>query len=216
MSDPLLKDPTAAKNLDIVAGHIYGGGLTPYPLAVDKGKEVWMTEHYTDSDHSGNKWSLALDVATEMQKVMKADMSAYVWWYIVRFYGPIGDGTNGTSAGQITKRGYVMSQFARFIRPGYLRVHTSGPAGDGSSNISITAYKDASHNVVIAAENSGTSKAKIKFMMDGVASGTFFPYVTSATQNVKKGSNITVQSSGSFTATLPAQSITTFVSYDIK
>lgn len=216
MSDPLLNDSRAAANLDIVAGHIYGGGLASYPLAEEKGKEVWMTEHFTESKHSGNDWSLALDVATEMQKVMKADMSAYVWWYIVRFYGPIGDGTNGTGEGQITKRGYVMSQFSRFIRPGYVRVYTSGPAGGESDNISVTAYKDTSHKVAIVAENSGTSKMKIKFMMDGVTSGTFHPYITSETKNAEKGSNIKVSSSGSFTATIPAQSITTFVSDDIN
>jgi len=216
MSDPLLNDPTAAANLDIVAGHIYGGGLASYPLAENKDKPVWMTEHYTESDHSGNNWPLALDVATEMQNVMKANMSAYIWWYIVRFYGPIGDGTNGTTKGQITKRGYVMSQFARFIRPGYERVHTSGPNDSESNNISITAYKDASHNVVIVAENSGTSTAKIKYLIGSVASGTFIPYVTSATQNAEKGNSIKVQSSGSFTATLPAQSITTFVSDDVN
>jgi len=40
MSDPLLNDSVAASNFDIVGAHIYGGGLSPYPLAEEKGKEV--------------------------------------------------------------------------------------------------------------------------------------------------------------------------------
>lgn len=210
MSDPILNDSTACAHLDIVAGHIYGGGLAPYPLAEKKGKEVWMTEHYTDSKHSGNDWPLALDVATEMQNVMKANMSAYVWWYIVRFYGPIGDGTMNTTSGGITKRGYIMSQFSRFVRPGYVRIRTDGPSGSEYADISVTAYKSSSGNVVIVAENSGTSDEKVNFVLNGAGSGTFHQYVTSAIQNAKKGSD--VKASGNFTATLPAQSITTFVS----
>ncbi len=215
MSDPLLEDSVACAHLDIVAGHIYGGGLGKYPLAEEKGKPVWMTEHYTESNHSGNDWPLALDVATEMQNVMKADMSAYVWWYIVRFYGPIGDGEEGTREGAITKRGYIMSQFARFIRPGYVRVYTKGPTSDTYppqySDISVTAYKDSSSKVVIVAENSGTSSQKINFILGDKTSGVFHVYITSATQNAEKINDITTSNSG-LSATLPAQSITTFVS----
>ena len=45
MTDPILNDATARANLGMVGGHIYGGGLTSYPLAESYGKEIWMTEH---------------------------------------------------------------------------------------------------------------------------------------------------------------------------
>ncbi len=211
MSDPLLNDSTANAHLNIVAGHIYGGGLEAYPLAEKKGKEVWMTEHITDSKDPGNTWPLSLDIGTEMQEVMKANMNAYVFWYIVRFYGPIGDGTNGTTAGQITKRGYVMSQFSRFIRPGYVRVSVSVPSGSLYSDISVTAYKNTSGKVVIVAENSGSSDQKVNYIISGMSSGIFHPYVTSETQNAEKVNDIQISGSG-LTTTLPAQSITTLVS----
>lgn len=215
MSDPLLNDSTAAAHLNIVAGHIYGGGLSKYPLALQKGKEVWMTEHITDSQDPGNEWPLSLDIGTEMQKVMKADMSAYVFWYIVRFYGPIGDGTSGTRAGAITKRGYVMSQFSRFIRPGYVRVHSSGPFGRSYVGVNVTAYKDSANKVVIVATNPNTSAKQVNFIFGDNVTGTFHPYVTSGTQDVVKQTDI--QASGSsFTVTLPAESITTYVSDSLK
>jgi glucuronoarabinoxylan endo-1,4-beta-xylanase len=40
LSDPILNDPVAVANVSIIGGHIYGGGLTSYPLAVSKSKEV--------------------------------------------------------------------------------------------------------------------------------------------------------------------------------
>lgn len=213
-SDPILKDSAAAAHLNIVAGHIYGGGLEPYPLAQRKGKPVWMTEHYTDSKDPGNLWPLSLDIGNEMQSVMKANMSAYVFWYIVRFYGPIGDGTNGTKAGEITKRGYVMSQFSRFIRPGYLRILTKGPIEQNYSNVSVTAYKDSSQ-VAIVAINKGTSSQKLNFIMKRVVSGSFQQYVTSSTQNAAKTGSENISNS-SFSAVLPAESISTFVSNNLN
>ncbi|MEJ2613554.1 MAG: T9SS type A sorting domain-containing protein [Ignavibacteriaceae bacterium] len=219
MSDPILNDSVACANLDIVGGHIYGGGLAAYPLAEEKGKEVWMTEHYTDSKHSANTWPLALDVGTEMQHVMEADMNAYVWWYIVRYYGPIGDGQTSTTypnenfaqKGEVTKRGYIMSQFARFIRPGYYRVESR--LYPSVSRVDITAYKDSlSSKMVIVATNTGSSDAEtvIKFQ-NGVNITAFTPYTTSASKNCKQGSSFNV-TGGNFTYILDPSSITTFVS----
>src|SRR3990172_5766781 len=154
MSDPLLNDSSACANLDIVGGHIYGGGVAPYPLAESKGKEIWMTEHYTDSQNSGNLWPMALAVGKEIHDVMTAGMNAYVWWYIVRFYGPISDGTNDIGKkGEVTKRGYIMSHYSRFIRPGYHRVECNGYP---QSSIYVSAYKDSSSSkVVVVALNYG-------------------------------------------------------------
>ncbi len=44
LSDSILNDPVAAANVSIIGGHLYGGGLSSYPLAESKGKELWMTE----------------------------------------------------------------------------------------------------------------------------------------------------------------------------
>jgi hypothetical protein len=81
LSDPTLNDSAAAANVSVIAGHIYGGGLSSYPLAESKGKEVWMTEHL-DTDTS---WTKVLATAKEINDCMFAGMSAYIWWYIVRF-----------------------------------------------------------------------------------------------------------------------------------
>ncbi len=212
MSDPILNDSTACANLDIVGGHIYGGGLAAYPLAEQKGKEVWMTEHYTESDNSANLWPLALDVATEMSRVMSAGMHAYIWWYIVRFYGPISDGEwEGDIKGTVTKRGHIMAQFSRFIRPGDYRVESS--VYPGTSNLLVTAYRDSlSSKEVIVAVNSSSDPKDVAFKIQNRATNIFTPYTTSEFRSVGQGEDIYMEDS--IILNLDASSITTFLSND--
>lgn len=197
ISDAILNDPVGAANVSFIGGHIYGGGLQNYPLAESKGKEVWMTEHL-DLDTT---WDAALSTAKEIDNCMYAGMSAYIWWYIVRFYGPISED------GSISKRGYAMSQYARFIRPGFIRVEATSTQ---QNLIFVTAYKSNS-KVVIVAINQGTSSIEQQFIIQNGNATSVTPYVTSKTKNCLQGNNITVND-GSFTSTLDASSIATFVS----
>jgi glucuronoarabinoxylan endo-1,4-beta-xylanase len=222
MTDPILNDSVACANTDIVCGHIYGGGLSAYPLAIAKGKEVWMTEYLFGENNSGNNWSWAMNLAQNINDVMKCDMSAYVWWTIVRYYGPIGDGEKAPSPqdpneiypkkGEVTKKGYVMSQFSKFIRPGYYRVESSIYPFITGSGLDVTAYKDPlSSKVVIVALNASSSPVQYAFRLNNGARRTFTPYATTQTKNCEQGTPFDVTGS-TFTFTLEASSITTFVS----
>jgi len=217
MSDPILNDAEACANLDIVAGHIYGGGRTSYPLAEEKGKEVWMTEYLINSGSPPADldidigWTGAMLTAQSINDCMNANMSTYVWWYIVRYYGPIADGTYATK-GEVTKKGYVMSQFARFIRPGYLRVQCDD---NPQSYVYASAYKDTtSSRVVIVAINTASFDKNQTFVFQNGLVEIVRPYVTSETKNCSRESWILV-TNDSLNVTLDAESITTFVSYDL-
>ncbi len=201
LSDSTLNDSGAASHVAFIGGHIYGVSPSTYPLALSKGKELWMTEHYTTSTDSGNNWPKALPVAKEINDCMNANMSAYVWWYIVRFYGPIDQNGNPT------KRGYIMSQYSKFVRPGYYRVSaTASPL----SNVYVTAYKNGT-KVVIVALNMGSNPATLPFTLQGGTASSFTPYITSSTKSCVQGNAIPM-SDGSFTTTLDPSSVTTFVS----
>jgi len=213
-SDPILNDSAACANTNIICGHIYGAGLADYPLARQKGKEFWMTEYLINTNDNGanmdTSWTAALATATSMNSCLISNMSAYVWWYIVRYYGPIGDGTAGfgQATGVVTKKGYVMSQFARFIRPGFYRISsTTAP----QKNVSVSAYKDSNSKVVIVAINSGSIPIIQSFSTNVGTMTTMTPYTTSAFKNCLKGNNINV-ANGIFTITLDPSSITTFIS----
>jgi O-glycosyl hydrolase len=199
-SDAILNDATAAAKISIIGGHIYGGGLSDYPLARTKGKEVWMTEHYTTSDRSANLWPDALEVGKEIHDCMVANFSAYVWWYIRRSYGPIDD------SGNITKRGYMMSQYTKFVRPGYIRV--DAPAAP-ATNVNVTAYKSDTSMVVVIVNKNTSSKTQ-QFTIKNGAVSSFNQYVSSGTKNISNGGTVKVED-GVFTVTLDAQSVTTLV-----
>jgi glucuronoarabinoxylan endo-1,4-beta-xylanase len=156
-----------------------------------------MTE-YLDTDTT---WAHNLATGKQINDCLVAGMSAYVWWYIVRFYGPIKEN------GYVSKRGYVMSQFARFVRPGYFRVDaTVNP----QSQIYLSAYKDNNKVVIIAINNGAQSVDQTFMLKEGTVTG-FTPYVTSNIEKCVQQSDINVTNS-TFSATLKPSSITTIVS----
>jgi glucuronoarabinoxylan endo-1,4-beta-xylanase len=134
---------------------------------------------------------------------MNAGMNAYIWWYLVRFYGPVGED------GIVTKRGYVMSQYARFIRPGYYRIKCTATP---QRNVYVSSYRDnASSKVVIVALNTGASAVQQGFTVANGSMTSFASYITSQTKNCAQGADIPV-ANGRVAVTLDPSSITTFVS----
>lgn len=202
LSDPLLNDDLATACVDLIGGHIYGGGLTDYPLARARGKEVWMTEHLDLS----TDWAGALATGKEMHDCLAvANFSAYLWWYLRRYYGPLGEDD------RVTKRGYVMAQFAKFIRPGYTRIEaTVNPA----AGVHVSAYRGA--NLVIVALNLGTTEVNQTFTVAPDAApaatlaSTAAAWVTSHTLDLAAQPPLPL-TARAFTASLPAESISTFV-----
>jgi len=191
-----LSNATAKANTSFVCGHIYGNA--PYTLSV--GKDVWMTEHYTNSSISGNDWGNAMTAAKEIHDCMNVGYAAYVWWYIRRSYGPIDESSN------ITKLGYVMAQFSRYIRPGYTKVScTASPI----AGVYVTAYKSGTSLVVVAI-NQNTDITNLTTTYSGITVSGFKSYTTTASTNLVQD-NVSV-SGGSFAVNLPASSITTLVS----
>jgi O-Glycosyl hydrolase len=197
-SDATLNDTAAVANVAFIGGHLYGNTNLNYPLALSKGKELWMTEYLV----LDTTWSAVLGTAKNINDCMNAQMSAYVWWYIVRYYGPINETGNLP-----TKRGYVMSQYARFVRPGYHRIKVDA---NPQSNVYFTAYRNGT-SVVIVALNMSSSSISQTFVVQHGSATSYTPYVTSSSKNCVQGIAIPL-SSLSFTASLDPSSVTTFIS----
>ncbi len=209
ITDPILNNSEAQEHVDIIGGHLYGhrwapkGGLVDYTLARNLGKEVWMTEHLTGSGSpEQNDWNLAMDLAQEITDCMQANFNAYIWWYIRRFYSFIND------EGNITDKGYVISHFSKFVRPGAVRVN----ANDASlHNVSITAYKtDSTFTTIVV--NRNNSSVEIDFNIEDAFFDGITQYTTSAAKKVVNDGYITLNN-GAFSATVDANSITTFTNY---
>lgn len=206
LSDPILNDPAALANVDILGAHLYGTPTSDlaYPLFVQKGagKELWMTEVYhPNSSDSGDLWPQALATGENMHNaLLYGRFQAYVWWYIRRSYGPMRED------GQISKRGANMAHFSKWVRPGYWRVTaTANP----ESNVFVTAFTNGS-KLVIVAINKTSAGVYLPVSVEGAGSGAFSTWVTDANRTLAAYNRV-VMTNGSFNTELPAQSIRTFV-----
>ncbi|MFK4106960.1 glycoside hydrolase family 30 beta sandwich domain-containing protein [Streptomyces sp. NPDC019531] len=206
MSDPILNDPVALANVDIIGAHLYGTPFAnfPYPLFKQKGagKELWMTEvYYPNSSDSADLWPQALDVGEHIHRAMvDAEFQAYIWWYIRRSYGPMRED------GKISKRGAAMAHFARFVRPGYVRI---GATANPATNVYVSAYRGGGSTVVVVV-NKAAAAVSQQFTLANGAGSSVASWLTDATRTVASQGTTGV-SNGSFTVTLPARSATTFV-----
>lgn len=191
----ILSDNGALANLDMVGTHLYGGGMVENATARTKGLEVWMTEHLDTL----TTWNANINTAIEIHDCFtKANFNAYVWWYGKRFYGLIGQD------GAITKRGYVVSQFARFIRPGSVRITSSA---NTRNDVLISAYSNGSKRVVVLI-NWGSNSVKQKVNFQEATVGSFKGYTTTVSGNAVAGS-ITAPVNNGIEYTLPPSSVTT-------
>ena len=189
-----LNNSDAKAKTKFICGHIYGA--TPYPLSVDK--PVWMTEHFTNSNVSGDDWSNAMQAAKEINDCMNAGWGAYVWWYIRRSYGPIGEN------GQIQKIGYVMAHYARYVRPGYVRIDCTA---NTESNIYATAYTNSAKLVVVVI-NQRHDDIYQRFSLNGAQVTKLIHYYTDASSNFVADSSAV---NSQFGIVLPALSVNTII-----
>ena len=229
----VLNDANALKNWDILGAHFYasdrrtGDNFFQYSLADQKKVERWMTEHYTESQGSGNYWRTitntgdqanankrdtvnAMDVAYEMHRgLVLGNFSQYTWWYIRRCYGLIMEKDFGNKLqipqneiGKVSKRGYVMSQFARFIRPGAVRV---GATANPEKEVFASAYKskDGDSVIVVLVNRDYKNSKTVTVKVQGADVQTFHMYTTSEAKNAKDEGEVEVKN-GSVTITMDA------------
>lgn len=202
----ILNNTAAFNNIDFFATHFYGTTRAnmDFPALESSGKEIWMTEVYvpnSDAD-SADLWPDALEVSENIHNgLVVGNMSAYVWWYIRRGYGLIKED------GNISKRGYCMAQYSKFVRPWSVRVAaTEQPADD----VYVSAYTRG-NQLTIVAVNSGSSSYSQNFSVQGGKSIVEVDrYRTSSYENLAKTENLPT-SGNSFWAYLPSNSVSTFV-----
>jgi O-glycosyl hydrolase len=198
VSDPTLNDPVAAANVGYIGGHLYGTGVRDYPLARSLGKRIWMTE-YLVNDQTILE---AVNTAAQISDCLTTgNMSAYIWWKLIGNANGLLD-----AAGVPQRRGFVMGQFSRFVRPGDFRIDVSV----NTSPLSISAFKDpVTGRFAIVVVNNTTLPETQKFNIGGITTSTVTPWVTSATQSLEPQSPVAI-SDGAFTYEIPSQSVITF------
>lgn len=128
---------------DIIAGHLYQGfmdlstsyvknrynyirSLYPEKLAPAGKTGWWMTEHlfndgvkFPDDPAQWQWWEwdyVLSHLGQEVHMCMDAYCSAYIYFYVKRYHGLIGDGEMMSPApvNEITKNGYILSHYAKY------------------------------------------------------------------------------------------------------
>jgi glucuronoarabinoxylan endo-1,4-beta-xylanase len=196
LSDPTLDDSAASANAPYVGGHLYGGKPFAYAKAIDAGKRIWMTEYYLNDDNAMGM----LQMGKQILDCLANGMHAYIWWSL-----SLPGGNLVNKDGSLKRKGQVMAQFARFIRPGYRRLEATYQPQPG---IFVAAFQG--DQIVIVAINQSMSARSQTFAIENGTLTDPRKYTSSATKGVLE-EGVSDNTGSGFTATLDAQSVTTFV-----
>jgi glucuronoarabinoxylan endo-1,4-beta-xylanase len=213
-SDTCMNDPSCAAYVGVLDYHGYDGdGPNPYPSS---GKLFWQTENsglngtgpnapgctpgvWCNTISDGMMWAGIYDTAIAVDEV-----EAWEYWQLT---DTDQEGLVNTSTGEISIRAYILGNYAKYIRPGFVMI---GATHDPQNGVTVSAYKNSATGAfAIVATNQDTSDLNQTFTFTGVSPSSVTPTITSASQKLQDLSAVPI-SGGSFTYTLPAQSVITF------
>ena len=222
-TDPLMRDTTCRKQIDIVAGHLYGHAPLNYMknsavLAAKYGKEVWMTEH-SSTDNIGNRlpnWHEQLLFAEELNECMLAGCTGYIYWYMRAHWAFIGTGESqyGTANKKNTllPRAFVLSHFAKHVT-GSTRLVTSRDMTSGAEAAQeYSAYIKGDSLIVMAIDTTKTGYSLRLRLPIEVKSGVHLLSTGNETANLCQESPITIdEPTKDITVDMPARSLNTYI-----
>ncbi len=106
---------------------------------------------------------------------------------------------------------YALGNFSKYVRPGYYRADVSNAPKASSSTPLVVAFTNPHDGTVSIVVVNGGSSQMVSFFVAGTAwPASVTPHVTTSSMKLVAGSPITV-TGGRFSASLAAQSVTTFV-----
>jgi len=185
----------AQQYIQFTGRKFYSGMQNEATYFLNAGKEVWMTEHIDTTSAARDSlypefatWNWVWHIANEIYCSIALNReSAYLLWYLKRFYGLLGDGSQNTTWSGITNRGLMMSHFSKYAA-NTTRVQVTGTgsfvenqgsnagsrttalAGVGTLPLSTTTFNPTSFahgNSDTGGQNQPTTKVLAFESMDG-------------------------------------------------
>ena len=206
---------SGANYVGLLTSHGYTSQPTT-PIA-SQGRPVWETEWSTfqswdpawndGSTASGLTWANNIETA-----LVNADVNGFLYWWGASNVSNDNESliNLANSSYQASGRLWAFANFSRFIRPGATRI---GDTLTGQSqNLLSSAYLSSNGTeTIVVVINNGSSSTTVGINLGSSSSATSaVPYTTDSSENVAQQPTIAV-SGGSFTASVPAGSITTYV-----
>ena len=218
VSDLDSDSPAALAAIGQVNTHGYGGGDGDplYEQAVRDNLPVEMSEWGEAAQSS--QMTAGIDLSRQiLANEQQLHPSSWVIWQGAD--GPVNGGNindlwglvwtdispGGNGALSFPSRYYVMGNYSKFIRPGYRMIQNTDPD-------TFTAYDPGTDSLVIVATNPGSSPEPVNYNLSNFTSTATqaSAYQTDAKMNLAALAPSAI-SAGNLSASLPAQSVTTFV-----
>jgi glucuronoarabinoxylan endo-1,4-beta-xylanase len=209
-------NPAALADTSVFTSHGYTAAPTT-PLG-GWSKPAWETEWSTFET-----WDPAWDDGTVAsgltwaqhiyQGLTGAGLNAFLYWW-----GSTTPSENGDNEGLIQINGssvipsgrlWAFANYSRYVHPGAVRI----AASSSNSAVDLAAFKNTDGTVAIVALNTGGGADPISYSLSGTGTpngATVTPFLTNSASNVAAQSPLTV-TGGSFTASIPARSLVTYV-----
>jgi len=207
-----MNDAATAALVGIIANHNYvpdnDNGDQNSPAAINNyGKALWETEVSTFSAYDGSMtngiyWAQRLHAFLTV-----AQVNAWHYWWLS---GANNEGL-ADSTDVVAKRGYVLGQFSRFVRPNFRRLGVVTNSGIAL----VSAYRDtnSSRFAIVAINRSLTNPVSLTVSLSNLTTNLVSfvtPWITSSSLSLAAQTSVNV-TNAAFTYTLPALSVVTFV-----
>ena len=210
LMDAAVRDNSVLSQVGLILGHGYTTGA-PSRIPEMANHHVWQTE-VSNPDSYNAKIKDALRWAASIHDYMSAGASAWMFWNLDCGTSRYNQSNNMCLTGQdseLAKRGYVLGQFAKFIRPGWQRIGVSD-----SGSLLVTAYKGPDKKYALVVINRRYIPAVYqKFELSGALDwgARVTPWITSSSQSLVVQSPISLTPGRTaFHYTIPARSVVTF------
>ncbi|KAI0538505.1 glycoside hydrolase family 30 protein [Xylaria digitata] len=212
-----IKSANAESMLAMVTSHTYTGGSNS-PMNTQK--PVWLSEQcdlnggWTTAWYSyggaGEGYTWANNI---YNAVTATQVSGYLYWEGVQWPSP---NTNEKMIKvdqqspyniEVSKRLWAFANWSRFVRPGAVRVASSGGSG-----VKSAAFKNVDGSIAVVVISTGASASNISIKVSGAAAGA----ITQATAWVTDGSRdcaqttVSLAADGTLSGSVAARSITTY------
>jgi glucuronoarabinoxylan endo-1,4-beta-xylanase len=202
-------DTAALAYIGLYGTHQYfGGGASAPPTPCSR--PIWETEAFNQGTSFDATMTDAMAEINLVYEGLTTGMAeTWLYWVFVDDGDDDNSGLIGNSADSptiLTKRSYCMGNFSKFIVPGSIRIGcSSAPSG-----VNATAYKLPDGRLAVVCINTNGSSTPLSVSVSGTTLTSVVPWVTDASNNLVSSSSIPV-SSGAFSSTLGANSVTSFV-----
>jgi len=216
-ADTICRDPIAKGYVDRLATHSYNEDfwnpdsviskwVAAHRLASSYGKQIWETEYCNDMSNLGT-WKEALVLAQHVHNALvHGKVSA---WLTYELYKNPGMGATALIIENgLTPKFYTMKQYFRYVRPGAVRIE----AICDDTDLLVTAFEHKMENTIaLVMINRDTTAKTIKCSLRNLSGETksLSQYRTSSMENCVDAGSVKVFE-GNFSATLPADNVTTF------